>query len=76
MKCSNCGKEIPFSGRVCPYCRADKSGDQVLHAMAIGGGIIGAIVAFVVLNLDLVPGLGVAFGGAIVFAIVGAKLAK
>lgn len=28
MKCSGCGKNIPFSGDVCPYCQRDKSNDQ------------------------------------------------
>jgi glutaredoxin len=28
MQCSNCGKQIPFEGKVCPYCHADKSTDQ------------------------------------------------
>ena len=28
MRCSNCGKDVPFIGNVCPYCHADKSKDQ------------------------------------------------
>lgn len=29
MRCSNCGMAIPFVGRVCAYCGADKARDQV-----------------------------------------------
>lgn len=28
MKCSNCGKNIPYAGNVCPYCHVNKSSDQ------------------------------------------------
>lgn len=28
MRCSNCGKETPFSGKVCHWCNNDKSKDQ------------------------------------------------
>ena len=43
MKCSNCGKQIPFGGRVCPYCHAKKSGDKLstLLATIIVLGIVG-----------------------------------
>jgi hypothetical protein len=61
MRCSGCGKDIPFGGEVCPYCQRDKSGDQVLTgcmfvAFLIGGGVgylfngvIGAIIGGFVL---------------------------
>ena len=41
IKCSNCGAKIPFSGKVCPWCRASKSGDKLLAvivAIAMAGG--------------------------------------
>ncbi len=41
MKCSNCGKRIPFSGRVCPFCHAQKSGDKLRT-------VIAAIIALVI----------------------------
>jgi predicted amidophosphoribosyltransferase len=28
MRCSDCGKDIPFTGKVCPWCHTDESGDQ------------------------------------------------
>src|SRR5262245_39006301 len=39
MKCSNCGMDIPFSGNVCPYCKRDKSGDQLLSIIGTVVGI-------------------------------------
>lgn len=43
MKCSGCGKSIPFSGQVCPFCQRDKSGDKkqffwVSVFMLVGAG--------------------------------------
>lgn len=38
MLCSNCGKDVPFVGNVCPWCKKDKSMDQVRHALAIVAG--------------------------------------
>lgn len=40
MHCSNCGKDIPYHGKVCPFCNNDKSGDQALHAHAMIGAIL------------------------------------
>lgn len=28
MKCSGCGKSVPFNGSVCPYCQRDKAADK------------------------------------------------
>lgn len=50
MRCSGCGKEIPFSGKVCPYCHRDKSADQQVHAVVIGITVV-------------CMGLGYLFGG-------------
>lgn len=45
MRCSNCGKEIPFAGQVCPFCHADKSYNQkvlgLTYFIIMGGGGIG-----------------------------------
>lgn len=44
MRCSGCGKDIPFSGSVCPYCQRDKSKDQAyMVAAVIFGATAGAI---------------------------------
>ena len=36
MQCSNCGKEIPFTGNVCPHCHANKERDQQVYATMMG----------------------------------------
>jgi len=36
MKCSHCGMEIPFAGKVCPFCGVDKTNDQKLHLVVMG----------------------------------------
>jgi len=65
MRCSGCGKDIPFNGSVCPYCQRDKSGDQAFTTITFVGLLVGA-------------GLGYAMGGvmgAIIGAIVGGFIA-
>jgi hypothetical protein len=44
MQCSNCGKDIPFTGKVCPYCHADKSEDKSLSLAFWVGGLPGAVL--------------------------------
>lgn len=45
MRCSNCGKETPFSGKVCHWCNNNKSKDQETH-MKIG--CIAIIIVFII----------------------------
>lgn len=33
MRCSNCGKETPFGGKVCHWCGNDKSKDQKTYSI-------------------------------------------
>ncbi|MEH3099983.1 SHOCT domain-containing protein [Sphingomonas adhaesiva] len=52
MHCSGCGKNIPFGGQVCPYCKRDKSSDQTatvagVMAMMVGGFFGNLIAGFV-----------------------------
>lgn len=44
MRCSNCGKETPFSGNVCHWCNNNKSKDQETH-MKIG--CVAVIIVFI-----------------------------
>lgn len=48
MRCSGCGKNVPFGGYVCPYCNRDKSSDQTgTVATGVGllvGGLIGNLI--------------------------------
>src|SRR5688572_32856015 len=58
MRCVNCGKDIPFSGNVCPYCHVDNTKSQTaqilgaVFGLGLGGlgyvlaGLWGALVGF------------------------------
>jgi hypothetical protein len=35
MRCAHCGKQVPFLGRECPYCGADKSEMQALWMLGV-----------------------------------------
>ena len=34
MRCSNCGKDIPYIGKICPFCHADKGQDKASTSVA------------------------------------------
>jgi hypothetical protein len=51
MICSNCGKDIPFNGQVCPHCKVNKQGDQAVNTLMQAGGCIGAIAGGFIGNL-------------------------
>lgn len=75
MLCSNCGKDIPFSGKVCPYCHADKSKDQATTVAAglgafVGGSFLFGIVA--VASGDMCTGMIAGIVGVLIGAFVGA----
>lgn len=47
MRCSGCGKNIPFGGQVCPYCHRDKSSDQaqaLIPILGFGGAFLGLLI--------------------------------
>ena len=46
MRCSNCGKETPFSGKVCHWCNNDKSKDQQTHSKIVVISIIIVLFLF------------------------------
>lgn len=46
MRCSNCGKQVPFMGRVCPFCHSDKASDKA-----------STIVAWLSFAFGSIPGL-------------------
>ena len=50
MDCSNCGKDIPYSGKVCPYCNADKSEDKFFVTASWIGGVPGVILGCIALK--------------------------
>ena len=48
MLCTNCGKDIPFVGNVCPWCHANKSGDQGTVVLGLIGSAIGAGLGYLI----------------------------
>lgn len=74
MLCSNCGKDIPFVGNVCPYCHHNKSGDKQLTAWTVFFSIVGAGIGIYLYGC---VGLIVGFiAGGIVGAICGFAVAN
>jgi hypothetical protein len=65
MRCSNCRKNIPFRGNVCPYCQCDKSKDQVFHILGITGGILVGFFGFLVSSACTGPFIGLIIGAAV-----------
>lgn len=51
MVCSNCGKEIPFVGNVCPYCKVDKRQDQSEFLAGCLGAVVGIVVGAMVAGI-------------------------
>lgn len=69
MICSGCGKDIPFSGKVCPHCQRDKSKDQQTQFYGLVFGFTVGGVGY------LINGLGAALIGFIVGSVGGIILA-
>lgn len=50
MICRNCGKDVSFIGKVCPYCHASKEEaknfQMSFYLIAFSGGFIGAFIGF------------------------------
>lgn len=65
MRCSGCGKDVPFGGQVCPYCQRDKSMDQQYTVVAL---IVGVGLGFVGYKI-------IGFWGAIIGFIAGCAIA-
>jgi hypothetical protein len=65
MLCSNCGKDVPFAGNVCPYCHANKSEDQQKQVFGILFGMVGGALGW------LIHGIGAALIGLFVGMVVG-----
>ena len=70
MRCSNCGKDVPFTGKVCPRCHTDKSGDQQKQILGMFFGMVGGGLGWAI------HGIGFAFIGLIAGVIVGLVVAR
>ena len=68
MRCSGCGKDIPYHGEVCPFCLRDKSADQqsmgCISIALIAGGVLGY------LTFDFMGMIIAAFAAGIAAAII------
>ncbi|WP_170929137.1 hypothetical protein [Mycobacterium paraense] len=65
MRCSNCGKDVPFAGKVCPYCHVDKTSDQQKQVLGIFFGFIGGALGW------FIHGVIAALIGLVIGVIVG-----
>ena len=73
MRCHNCGKNVPYMGRECPYCHADKTGDKLGTALAIIGSIIGLCVGVSVYG-EPWPVIGCTIAGMMPGAVISAVM--
>lgn len=48
MRCSGCGKDIPFAGEVCPHCQREKSGDQTATVVIGIGLLLGGTLGYAI----------------------------
>lgn len=56
MRCSNCGKVIPFAGRVCPWCKQHKGKDQAMMLGLMPGFALGIVISATVFE-SIVAGI-------------------
>lgn len=75
MRCSGCGKDIPFGGQVCPYCQRDKSSDQGLTVVGTIAVLFGGFVGNLVGGFGgmLVGAFGLGMVAVVMMGIAGAK---
>jgi predicted nucleic acid-binding Zn ribbon protein len=50
MHCSNCGKSIPFAGKVCPWCGMSKAMDQQVQLWALMGAVFSGLLVYLTWN--------------------------
>lgn len=74
MQCSNCGAEIPFAGKVCPLCKADKSKDQFATILSVPLGLGGAALGGY--TLGAWGGVAGFIAGVVAALMLGAKVAE
>jgi len=72
MLCTGCGKKIPFTGDVCPYCHRDKSQDQSLQVGTTIFGAIGGGIGYMIDGFFWGAIIGVVIGVIAAFIVEGA----
>jgi hypothetical protein len=70
MRCSNCGKDVPFNGNVCPWCNNDKTADKQTQILGFFFGLVGGALGW------LIHGFGVALIGIVIGVLVGMYVAS
>ncbi len=75
MRCSGCGKDIPFGGRVCPYCQRDKSSDQGLTVVGMIAFLFGGFIGNAVGGFGgmMVGAFGLGMVAVVMMSMAGAK---
>ncbi len=75
MRCSGCGKNIPFGGQVCPHCQRDKSSDQGLTVVGTIAVLFGGFVGNLVGGFGgmLVGAFGLGMVAVVMMGVAGAK---
>ena len=69
----DCGAEVPFDGKVCMKCGADKSKSQNVMGCAMEFALVGGVIGYLVAPSVNGPVSG-AVGGAIICMIIGAMI--
>lgn len=76
MRCSNCGKDIPFTGNVCPYCHVNKSKDQVALITTFFFFVTFGLIAGLLSDWNFLYTAGASFVGGVIGAIIAAQSTK
>ena len=70
VKCPNCGKNVPFSGNVCPWCKADKGEAKTLKVCVLIGAVLAGVAGGMIFNGGIIAVLGSAFVGIVIGAVL------
>ncbi|MGW8135935.1 SHOCT domain-containing protein [Sphingomonas zeae] len=75
MRCSGCGKGIPFGGQVCLYCHREKSSDQAITVFGTIGVLFGGFIGNLVGGFGgmLVGAFGLGFIALVFISVTGSK---
>jgi cobalamin biosynthesis protein CobD/CbiB len=71
MQCTNCGKDVPFTGNVCPHCGVEKKHDKTQQsAMKAAGCLVFLLI------VSIATMVGADFLSSLVMGFIGAVLAQ
>lgn len=75
VKCANCGKNVPFEGDVCPWCKADKSAQKIIKVFGLAGALLVGL-AVGAMSSGFLPAFIGGIVGAVVGTVIGAILTR